>query len=141
MEKRNNKSHKILVIEDVKDWMENIKTLIEKKGYLVIPAINFTSAREIIQSDNKDYTDLALILLDLKLPDGSGLDLMDLVFPRWERDKTRIVIVTSEGWVYESEKAQTYPFYFDYVSKNLDSFEQDLGEIINTAIKMREDES
>ena len=61
---------KILIIEDSPDVREALKLLIEMEGYEVAVAMNGAEALERATSEKPD-----LVLMDLVLPDTSGLDL------------------------------------------------------------------
>jgi DNA-binding response OmpR family regulator len=62
----------ILLVEDNEAIQQlNKEMLEEEKGYKVNTAMNLTEAREII----KQFTP-AIIVLDIMLPDGSGLDFL-----------------------------------------------------------------
>lgn len=62
---------KILVIEDEKLLQSSIKESLEKENFLVTTASNYQSAIEKVF----DY-DYDCILLDIMLPNGSGLDIL-----------------------------------------------------------------
>ncbi|WP_442591532.1 response regulator transcription factor [Pedobacter sp. AW31-3R] len=63
---------KVLVIEDEAELREIIQQSLEKQSYLVETAGTFTEGLEKIASFTYDC-----ILLDIMLPDGSGLNLLD----------------------------------------------------------------
>ena len=63
-------SLKILIIEDEPDIRKNLEYNLSREGYSVLTAASITEAEQLIYSNN-----LSLILLDLMLPDGSGLEL------------------------------------------------------------------
>ena len=63
---------KILLVEDDKDIQEVNKKMLERRGgYDVCLAMNLAEAREMIPEFNPD-----IILLDVMLPDGNGLDFL-----------------------------------------------------------------
>ena len=62
---------KILIVEDEPSLRELIQCSLEKERYVVETAGDFNSALRKIE----DY-DYDCILLDIMLPDGSGLDLL-----------------------------------------------------------------
>lgn len=62
---------KILVIEDEPEMQGLIKQFLEDENYIVEVASNFDSGLDKIVSYNYDC-----ILLDITLPDGNGLDLL-----------------------------------------------------------------
>ncbi|MGL5636405.1 MAG: response regulator transcription factor [Bacteroidales bacterium] len=63
---------KILIIEDDKDLREILQKTLEKERYIVEIADNLEAATEKVCEYDYDC-----ILLDIMLPDGSGLDLLD----------------------------------------------------------------
>ena len=63
---------KILVIEDEKALSESITTYLASQDYLCDIAIDYRSALEKIE-----YNDYDCILLDITLPDGNGLKILE----------------------------------------------------------------
>ena len=63
-------SQKILIIEDEPDIRKTLEYNISREGYEVISASSLSEGREKLESAS-----FTLLLLDLMLPDGSGLDL------------------------------------------------------------------
>ena len=60
---------KILIVEDNKDILYANRTMLELNGYEVLSAQTLDAARSICRESN-----IGLIILDIMLPDGSGLD-------------------------------------------------------------------
>ena len=65
-------SQKILIIEDEPDIRKTLEYNISREGYEVISASSLSEARQNLESSS-----FSLLLLDLMLPDGSGLDLFE----------------------------------------------------------------
>ena len=63
-------SQKILIIEDEPDIRKTLEYNISREGYEVISASSLSEGRQKLESAS-----FTLLLLDLMLPDGSGLDL------------------------------------------------------------------
>jgi PAS domain S-box-containing protein len=61
----------ILLVEDHEDTRRIMQRILKNLGYGVLTASNFQEAMQRIQADRFD-----LLLSDIGLPDGSGLDLM-----------------------------------------------------------------
>lgn len=80
---------KILVIEDEKQLLNSIKESLEKEHFLVTTASNYQSAIEKIF----DY-DYDCILLDIMLPNGSGLDILKML--KKERKNENIIIISAK---------------------------------------------
>ncbi len=62
---------KILIVEDEKELSKSIVTYLKEIGYICEVAIDFDAAMTKI-----DIYDYDCILLDISLPDGSGLDIL-----------------------------------------------------------------
>ncbi|MBQ6163172.1 MAG: response regulator transcription factor [Clostridia bacterium] len=60
---------KILIVEDNKDILYANRTMLELNGYEVFSAETLAAAESVFRENN-----IALIILDIMLPDGSGLD-------------------------------------------------------------------
>ena len=68
---------RILLVEDHADTAAMMQRLLARRGYNVTLATTFAEAMDALESRTFD-----LLLSDLGLPDGSGLDLMRLVSSR-----------------------------------------------------------
>ena len=66
------KLQRILIVDDESSLRTALFRILDRQGYQVITATNRKEAEQLSQSDLA--IDLALI--DLKLPDGDGIDLM-----------------------------------------------------------------
>ena len=60
----------VLVVEDEESYQEALKVGLTVEGFVVVSATTLSQARALIETTKPD-----LILLDVMLPDGSGLDL------------------------------------------------------------------
>ena len=63
---------KVLIIEDERTLTKEIKAFLEKACYLTDAAYNALQAKQLMVENEYDF-----ILLDLGLPDGEGLDLLN----------------------------------------------------------------
>ena len=82
------KKKPILIIDDEKVILESLKMFLTEKGYHVETAACVAEARERIESSGPEA-----IILDIRLPDGSGLDLLrDLKSARRE---TPVIMITA----------------------------------------------
>ena len=84
-------SHKILIIEDEPDIRKTLEYNISREGYKVVCASSLSKGKEHINS-----SDFSLILLDLMLPDGSGLDLCREIKSDKDKSPTPIIILTAK---------------------------------------------
>jgi CheY-like chemotaxis protein len=65
--------HSILIVDDDPDLRQLIALHLNARGYPTIEASNGREALEIIH----DHLDLALVLLDLRMPEVNGLDVLE----------------------------------------------------------------
>jgi two-component system phosphate regulon response regulator PhoB len=84
-------SQKILIIEDEPDIRKTLEYNISREGYDVVSASSLLEAKSQIESDS-----FSLILLDLMLPDGSGLDLCREIKSDKEKSPVPIIILTAK---------------------------------------------
>ena len=82
---------KILVIEDEPDIRRNLEYNLSREGFSVSGAASISEAKLILNSDFFN-----LILLDLMLPDGSGLDLCKSIKANAKTESTPIIILTAK---------------------------------------------
>lgn len=80
---------KILIVEDDKDLREITTASLEKERYVVSQAPDYRTALQKIE----DY-DYDCILLDIMLPDGNGLDLLEELHVLGKR--TNVIILSAK---------------------------------------------
>tara|TARA_B100000475_G_scaffold200889_1_gene186510 strand:- start:970 stop:1656 length:687 start_codon:yes stop_codon:yes gene_type:complete len=81
----------ILVIEDEPDIQKNLEYNIAREGFKVLTASSISDAQIIIKSK-----DVSLMILDLMLPDGSGLDLCRSIKSDPLTESIPIIILTAK---------------------------------------------
>ena len=84
-------SHHILVVEDEPDINKTVSYNIANEGLKPLSALNLTEAESYISSNN-----ISLIILDLMLPDGSGLDFCKKLKSSNAYRDIPIIIVTAK---------------------------------------------
>ncbi len=105
---------RILIIDDDSKICLFLKTLLHKMGHETFTANRIDKGKKLSQANKFD-----LVLLDLELPDGNGLDIMpDLINAPYSPE---VIIITGTGDVRGAEMAFKYDAW-DYVQKpfNLD---------------------
>lgn len=112
------KDYNILIIDDEATQRDLLKGYLIKKGYTVYSA---SSGKEGIEIAGKDPVDI--ILSDFKMPDLSGLDVLEQV--KKINPEISFVIVTAYGTVENAVKAMRLGA-FDYISKPVDLDELEL---------------
>ena len=85
-------SNHILVIEDEPDILKNLEYNLSREGFKVSSASSLSDAEKKLQNNN----DFSLLLLDLMLPDGSGLDLCKKIKGNPETESIPIIILTAK---------------------------------------------
>ena len=81
----------ILVIEDEPDIRKNLEYNLIREGFKVSSVGSLNEANKTINNNN-----FSLILLDLMLPDGSGLDLCKKIKTNPETETIPIIILTAK---------------------------------------------
>tara|TARA_B100000927_G_scaffold278398_1_gene261014 strand:- start:3 stop:677 length:675 start_codon:yes stop_codon:yes gene_type:complete len=79
------------VIEDEPDIQKNLEYNIAREGFNVFTASSIAAAEAIIKTQ-----DISLMLLDLMLPDGSGLDLCRSIKSNPKTESIPIIILTAK---------------------------------------------
>lgn len=79
-----------LIIEDEPLLIEDLEECLLEEQFYVDSAQNLSSAADLVAAEEYD-----LILLDLGLPDGDGLDLLKTI--KNDYKKTAVIIITARG--------------------------------------------
>ena len=82
---------KILIIEDEPDIRKNLEYNLAREGFKVSAVGSLSDANETLKNNV-----FSLILLDLMLPDGSGLDLCKKIKGNPETESIPIIILTAK---------------------------------------------
>lgn len=121
-------TQQVLVIDDEPDIRELLEITLMRMGIESSSAFDVHSAIATIKDNNFD-----LILTDMRLPDGNGLDIVRYVAET--KPDIPIAVITAHGnmdLAIESLKSGA----FDFVSKPLDIHK--LRNLINQALKVKE---
>lgn len=81
---------KVLIIEDEKQLVKEVTTALRGEGYICEVAYNAAEAREKIAGYDYDC-----ILLDLNLPDGNGLKVLESI--KAQRKSDGVIIITAKN--------------------------------------------
>jgi len=120
-------AQRVLIIDDEPDIRELLEITLMRMGVESYCAFDVHSAIKAIQENNVD-----LILTDMRLPDGNGLDIVRYVAE--SKPETPIAVITAHGnmdLAIESLKSGA----FDFVSKPIDIHK--LRNLINQALKVK----
>lgn len=102
----------ILVVDDEKQIRELFHRLLKKEGYRVLTANNGNEGLKLIDTEKPE-----LVLLDLKLPDMSGIQFLRLIKRR--NEKAEVIIITGYGTMKTARIAMRLGAY-DYITKPFD---------------------
>jgi len=108
--------YNILLVDDNKDIQKLNKETLERRGdYKIALAMNLAEAREQIAEHRPD-----LIILDIMLPDGSGLDFIKELRNRNEEKDIPVLLLTALGETVDVVKGLDMGGD-DYLSKPYDN--------------------
>jgi two-component system response regulator PilR (NtrC family) len=120
---------RILVVDDEPGLRDMLAILLRREGLDVTLAPGFKTACEAIIHSPEPY---AVVLTDLLMPDGSGLDLLSLIKQRTAH--TEVIMMTAHGGVETAIVAMKRGAY-DFVSKPFATTE--LRELVQKALEKR----
>lgn len=100
---------KILIVEDDTTFSQLLEGFLRKHGHDIITAKNIKSALKLISENTFD-----LLLLDYRLPDGTGMDVLEKA--RENGRDVPVIIMTSFNDVRTAVKAMQSGA-FDYITK------------------------
>ncbi|CAH9019401.1 sigma-54-dependent transcriptional regulator [Candidatus Nitrosacidococcus sp. I8] len=121
-----NKSPVVLVVDDEPDILELLDLTLMGMKINCQKAVNFTEA-----SDQLRANPFNLCLTDMRLPDGSGLDLVKLI--NQDYPQIPVAVITAYGSVETAVEALKSGA-FDFISKPLDV--KSLRSLVKMALKM-----
>lgn len=91
----------LLAIEDVPANLALLRAILEPAGYVVCDAPTLAAGRNAIEQAPP-----ALVLLDVRLPDGNGLDLVREM--RMRPDQATIPVLAVSASVLPADKAEAF---------------------------------
>jgi DNA-binding LytR/AlgR family response regulator len=116
---------KILIVEDDKNYIENIKLLLEEEGYETIYAMNGFDGLHLAKSEKPD-----LIICDVMLPDVTGYQILEEIRKREITKPTPFIFLTAKAEMSDLRTGMNLGAD-DYLTKPFHSHE------LLSAIKMR----
>ena len=81
---------RILIVDDECSVADALAVILTDEGYAVETASHMATARSLLRAQA-----FALIFMDLRLPDGTGIDLLDAV--KQESPATEVILMTGHG--------------------------------------------
>ena len=120
---------RVLVVDDEPGLRDMLAILFRREGLEVTLAPGFAAARDAVTNAPEPY---AVVLTDLLMPDGSGMDLLTLVKQRTAR--TEVILMTAHGGMENAIEAMRRGAY-DFVTKPFATTE--LRALIHKALEKR----
>jgi len=81
---------KVLIVEDNRELAENIHDFLVRESFICEHSFNFKEAQDKIASHQYDC-----IILDIMLPDGNGLDLLEFI--KFSKMESSILIISAKN--------------------------------------------
>jgi DNA-binding NtrC family response regulator len=104
---------KILIIDDEEKLRSLLKRIVGLEGYAVSEAANLKAAFKVLERE-----DIQVILCDVRLPDGNGVDFVTEIKSKYPL--TEIILVTAYGNIPDAIQAMKNGA-FDYITKGDDN--------------------
>jgi len=104
---------KILIIDDEEQLRSLVKRIVALEGFAVLEAPSLYDARKVL-----DRGDIDVVLCDVKLPDGSGVDFVREIKPKFPFKE--IILLTAYGNIKDGVQAMKNGA-FDYIMKGDDN--------------------
>jgi DNA-binding NtrC family response regulator len=106
---------RLLIVDDEKSLREMLGLLFHKQGFEVLSAANFTEGVAAALRSSPD-----VILCDIKMPDGNGLDLLRKV--KEEQEHIPVIMITAHTSTQDAVEAMKAGAV-DYIAKPFDNDE------------------
>lgn len=101
---------KVLIVEDEVLFARAVVRRLQKSGYECAHVENLQDARNILKQFSPD-----IVLLDMRLPDGNGLDLL----PEFMAKNAVVIVMTAHGEISDAVNAMKQGA-IDYIKKPID---------------------
>jgi two-component system response regulator PilR (NtrC family) len=121
----------ILIIDDETDIRGLLSMTLQRMGYSTSCAENLKHAVELLSENSFD-----LCLTDLKLPDGSGIDIVKRL--QQSKNPLPVIVITAHGSMDVAVEAMKFGA-FDFINKPVDL--NNLRSLINNALLVNDNVS
>ncbi|WP_441000147.1 sigma-54-dependent transcriptional regulator [Fodinibius sp. SL11] len=103
------KNEHVLVIDDEERFRELLSRIIGLEGFEVFQAKNIRKGLKILDNES-----ISVVVTDVKLPDGNGMDLLERI--KREYPLIEVIIITAFGTIQDGVNAMKQGA-FDYITK------------------------
>ena len=121
---------KVLVVDDEPGLRDMLAILFRREGLDITLCAGFAAGRDAALNATEPY---AVVLTDLLMPDGSGMDLLSIVRERSAR--TEVIVMTAHAGIETAIEAMKRGAY-DFVTKPFATSE--LRALVHKALEKRE---
>ncbi|HEX6179267.1 MAG TPA: response regulator [Thermoanaerobaculia bacterium] len=97
-------SKKVLVVDNDEVVLVLISHILTRQSYTVVTSPNLLTVERLLEAEPYDA-----ILLDLKMPDGSGVELINALAERNPSILKKVIVVT--GALHEAKKIADLPLH------------------------------
>ncbi|HNS52269.1 MAG TPA: ATP-binding protein [Anaerolineae bacterium] len=108
-ETNRSRGSRILVVDDELGIRQGVQRALRSEGHVVDTAEDLAGGRKLLQREQYD-----LVLLDVMMPDGSGIDLIE---PAHERDPDTVCIIVTGYATVELAVSAVKRGAYDFISK------------------------
>ena len=119
---------RLLIVDDEASIRDMLAFFFHKRGFEVMTASNFTEGQSSVLRSTPD-----LVLCDIKMPDGNGLDLLKKI--KSESPKTPVIMITAHTSTADAIDAMKAGAV-DYIAKPFNV--EELGLIVDRALGEKE---
>ena len=115
----------VLIIDDEEKLRNLLSRIIKLEGFTVLEAPSLKAGNKVMEIVNID-----VVLCDVKLPDGSGVDFVKAIKPKYP--SAEIILLTAYGNIADGVQAMKNGA-FDYITKGDDN--EKIIPLLNRAIE------
>ena len=119
----------MLIVDDEPHLRDMLRILFRREGYDVTVAPGFAAGKDAVKNAPSPY---GVVLTDLMMPDGSGLDLLSVA--RQRSHETEVIVMTAHGGVETAIEAMKRGAY-DFVEKPVAN--EELRALVDKAFEKR----
>lgn len=120
---------RVLIVDDEPDIRELLEITLSRMNLQTTPAGDLATARRLLAESGFDFC-----LTDMRLPDGSGLELIEEI--QRDHDRMPVAVITAYGST-ETAVSALKAGAFDFVSKPVDL--QKLRELVQSALRLSQE--
>lgn len=126
------KSHRIVCIEDEPEMIDLIKLILGRQGFEVMGANGGLEGLELVRKENPD-----VVLLDLMMPDMDGWEVYQKIKSNEDTRDIPVIVVTAKAQNIDKVLGLHIAKVDDYISKPFSP--QELLDSVNQVLMKKDD--